>query len=239
MKRVIVWFFMVAMIGLQIRAEQKIDFFARGEQDYIRPKVTASTQMVAILAPDVACRSDASYEAALVAKLGFPTVVQVAPTTAPADRWVRIKMEENWHCFVSDRYVVPFDEQEPEQALEAIADYALGRVDIMRHREQLTFDRLNIIYNLFETGWRGVDIETSIRLQLQELQLVKAIASTLKRCRRLRNGDLVDCPPQHIQDWPEHHQDRVVFHQLGATWIVEPDVFWSLHDKYRQTADGG
>ena len=194
---------------------------------------TISAQMVAILAPDVACRSGASREATLVAELGFPAVVEVVPTATPTGRWVSIKAEENWHCFVSASYTTSFDEQKPEQALQAIANHTLREIFLMRARNQLAFGRLNIIHNLFEMKWRGVDIEGSAQLQLQELQLLKAITKTFSRC--YRGGSATGCLPLNIRDWLQRHQGRISYHEIGGGWIVEPDIFWSLHDKYRQT----
>lgn len=37
------------------------------------------------------------------------------------------------------------------------------------------------------------------------------------------------------REWLEQHQDRVVYSEIGAQWIVLPEVLWRVHDAHKST----
>jgi hypothetical protein len=122
-------------------------------------------------------------------------------------------------CWISAALTTPFDYQEPEPALVAIADHVLQRRDAVPFEDYVAVD------NLFSGEYAEI-LRASGLLQFRQFEVIaKAI-----RAPGTNGREVARLPLRRA--WMQAHDNVIFYFEPGDDWNISPKVLWQLHSRY-------
>ena len=178
-----------------------------------------------VLATNVMCREQPSISSQGVGTLRLGDRLRTGDTQSEdGQSWILVVDKQNvapiyssmrGSCWVFGPLTTEFSEADPEPALIAVADHALGR-------EEASFQELIAVENLFAWDPFAGIVESSGVLQARRLQLIDEAA--------WKSPDLRE---PLAQAWILAHRDILHGSPFSwSSWRVRPDVYWSAYESF-------
>ena len=181
-----------------------------------------------VLATNVMCREQPSISSQGVGTLRLGDRLRTGDTQSEdGQSWILVVGKRSaapvfssmrGSCWVFGPLTTEFSEADPEPALIAVADHALGR-------EEASFQELIAVENLFAWDPFAGIVESSGVLQARRLQLID---------RAAQKSDLRE---PLAQAWILAHQEILHASPFDRSyWAVRPDVYWSAYESFEGAA---
>ena len=176
-------------------------------------------QRLVVLGENVACRVGPSLSADVVTRLDVANMVTATVRGASESDWREVRTPAGFPCFMSSPLLAPFDSAAPDEALIAIATYTLGL-----EPHTTPFDRMFVVYELFESNWQGVSVESSARLRLLELEILGRTGWSVYPRGGGRRPE--------IREWVARNEHRLLYYQTAGAYYVKQSVYWELYEEF-------